>query len=594
MNALFIILFLAFGTAYSQCMDSLWRYAPNMAGGDWISSIIRTQDGNGIIAGYKDFSTDPWYAMGTLQKLDPATGDMIWSHDFVNLGSQDVFLDVHQAAGGGFICAGWSRTPVSLIQNYWLLRTDSNGDSVWSKTYSAGLTMQGRCVAAIPGSGYGIAGRAHSLPGGFGNHDWLLIKTNANGDSLWSVIIGDSLEDTCNDIIVSQNGEFILLGTSLTDTSREGRIAAVNQSGQVLWNRVYSFEISVDIQSAFELPDGGYWVCGWTTPPDADNQVLLMEIDANGIERWHHTIDLLPERNETAFAIESDDAGGAYIFGMGYPVSNQNADGFVVHVSSCGEQVSTRWIGDDNNENVRDGTLLAGGELALVGAVTLGTNLDELIYGLSADTCNAPPCSFTRVTPQDSTMPDYNYPFYLTWNRSHDSEGSEIQYIFDLETTYPEGMVESPLHWVTTDTAYDLVLLIPVSPLDEIFDFHWRVWATDGQDTIEASNGQGFFQLDIIMDADEFIPYPSSLILSAAPNPFNPTTTLSFTLTQSSLVQLNLFDIQGRLVQSLANNVMTAGSHSITVDGTSLASGIYFANLRANNQSRIAKLVLMK
>ena len=193
-------------------------------------------------------------------------------------------------------------------------------------------------------------------------------------------------------------------------------------------------------------------------------------------------------------------------------------------------------------------------------------------------------------------MPDLQteYPIGLTWTHSLDSEGAPIQYIFHIESTYPEDFFISPHDTVSADTFYHLELMFPLSPLDDIFDFRWTVKATDGQDTIEASNGEGFFQLDIIMDADETILHPTSFILSAAPNPFNPATTLSFTLEKSSHVTLDLFDIQGRYVQSLASEVMSAGKHSMNVDGSTLSSGIYFAKLQAGTQSRVAKLVLMK
>lgn len=597
MKALFIILSIALsGTAYSQCMDSLWRQAPGTAGGDWASSIVRSADGSGIIAGYQQYSTAPWYAVGTLKKVH-YTGQEIWSHDYVNLGSMDVFLDVERFPTGGYICAGWSRTPVTLVQNYWLLRTNEDGDSLWSRTYSNGFSLQGRCVTVASNGGFAIAGRAHSLPGGFGGQDWLLIKTDSDGDSLWSVIIGDSLEDTCNDIIRTGEGYHLLVGNSLTDTSRAGRMALVNQSGDILWNRLYTFDVSVDIQSVTQLPDSSFLACGTSTPRDGDNQVFLMEVGPDGQYRWHRTYDVLPDANDVAFALEWDGFEGGYVFGMGYRNSNQEADGFVLHITPCYDLVATTWVGNGYNENIRDGARVGNASLIMVGAVTLENNQqDMLYYGIKQDTCNIPPCSFTRVAPEDSTMPDLQieYPIMLTWTPSYDQEGAPVSYIFELETNLPEIFITSPLSQVSPDTFYALELQLPLSPLDQIFDFRWRVWATDGRDTVEASNGEGFFQLDIILDADDNRLTPSDFTLSVFPNPFNPTTTLSFTLTQSTRVQLNLFDIQGRLVQTPASKMMSAGAHTVTVDGSALSSGIYFAKLQAGAQSRVAKLVLMK
>jgi photosystem II stability/assembly factor-like uncharacterized protein len=84
------------------------------------------------------------------------------------------------------------------------------------------------------------------------------------------------------------------------------------------------------------------------------------------------------------------------------------------------------------------------------------------------------------------------------------------------------------------------------------------------------------------------------LTLSAYPNPFNPNTTLSFDVPVNSRVRISVYDITGRLVQTLADQIYTQGSHRIEFDGSELPSGIYFARLQGNNFSKTQKLVLLK
>jgi hypothetical protein len=86
--------------------------------------------------------------------------------------------------------------------------------------------------------------------------------------------------------------------------------------------------------------------------------------------------------------------------------------------------------------------------------------------------------------------------------------------------------------------------------------------------------------------------------LSAYPNPFNPSTTLSFTLTKSGIVDLNVFDITGRMVCRLAGGHMgpplQAGEHQIRFDGAQLPSGLYFARLQNGEFNATQKLLLLK
>jgi hypothetical protein len=83
------------------------------------------------------------------------------------------------------------------------------------------------------------------------------------------------------------------------------------------------------------------------------------------------------------------------------------------------------------------------------------------------------------------------------------------------------------------------------------------------------------------------------------PNPFNPTTEISFDLPRNSHVELNVFNILGQRVANLVSGEMDAGSHQISWDGTdsdggSVASGIYFYRISADDFSSSKKMMLLK
>ena len=78
------------------------------------------------------------------------------------------------------------------------------------------------------------------------------------------------------------------------------------------------------------------------------------------------------------------------------------------------------------------------------------------------------------------------------------------------------------------------------------------------------------------------------------PNPFNPSTVISYQLPVNSLVTLNVYDVLGRLVRSLVNDRQTAGAHSVTFNASSLSSGVYFYRLTAGKYASTMKLMLIK
>lgn len=93
---------------------------------------------------------------------------------------------------------------------------------------------------------------------------------------------------------------------------------------------------------------------------------------------------------------------------------------------------------------------------------------------------------------------------------------------------------------------------------------------------------------------------PGNLLVESNPNPFNPRTVISFGLSESGAVALDVFDVTGRQVKRLINGeVYSAGQHETVWDGTDMlgrraAAGVYFCRLQAGNFSRTTRMALVK
>ncbi len=94
-------------------------------------------------------------------------------------------------------------------------------------------------------------------------------------------------------------------------------------------------------------------------------------------------------------------------------------------------------------------------------------------------------------------------------------------------------------------------------------------------------------------DVNEAVPAKAIQILNF-PNPFNPATTISFTLPTDSHITLTVHDITGRKVATLADNFMGAGKHSAVFNGSDLASGVYFYRLESKDFAKSGKMLLIK
>ncbi len=150
------------------------------------------------------------------------------------------------------------------------------------------------------------------------------------------------------------------------------------------------------------------------------------------------------------------------------------------------------------------------------------------------------------------------------------------------------GYVEAPVEW--TRFAYDLS-------------------AYEGQ-TIRIAiacvsfEATAFFVDDVIIaktvGIDDLIQAPSSASLKANyPNPFNPSTTISFELGEASNVEIVIYNLKGQIVQKLVSEPYTAGAHSVIWNGTDfmgnpVSSGVYYYKMSSGKFSSTRKMILMK
>lgn len=78
------------------------------------------------------------------------------------------------------------------------------------------------------------------------------------------------------------------------------------------------------------------------------------------------------------------------------------------------------------------------------------------------------------------------------------------------------------------------------------------------------------------------------------PNPFNPSTSINYSIRKSGLVKLSIYDISGKEISSLVNEVHQAGSYSVTFNGSAFSSGVYYYKLASENFSETKKMILAK
>lgn len=247
--------------------DSTWTRTYGGNGYEWGSYVQQTTDGGYIITG----QTPAFGAGGFdayLVKL-LSNGTIAWTKTYGSVGSEYGTV-VQQTSDGGYIITGSNDNTLGFgASDFYLIKTDSLGNHVWSKAYGNSGFEEGKAVRQTTDGGYIIAGTSENALGPLGP-DMCLIKTNSIGDTLWAKLYGGTMIDECYDVQQTADGGYVMVGKSFSFSTMgdyDVYVVKVNGQGVVQWSRTYGGtttnhnEIGYSIQ---QTADKGYIISGET------------------------------------------------------------------------------------------------------------------------------------------------------------------------------------------------------------------------------------------------------------------------------------------------------------------------------------------
>ena len=191
-------------------------------------SISSTIDGGFVMAGA--IGTGPTSSDVLLIKTD-AYGDTIWTKTYKQSQSNAGY-DVKQTADSGFIIAGLTQNKLTFETNVYLVKTDSLGDTLWTKWYGDAVSCNLQSVFQTSDLGYVATGRiVNGSPlAGF----MYLLKTDMFGDTIWSRQFGLGPESYGRFVRQTKDGGFIISGVTFSTGTSAAYLIKVDSIGNVL------------------------------------------------------------------------------------------------------------------------------------------------------------------------------------------------------------------------------------------------------------------------------------------------------------------------------------------------------------------------
>lgn len=533
-----------------------------------------------------------------------------------------------QTSDGGYAVAGQTDV-LDAFGDYYLIRLAADGSTLWTQIYGTADFEQCYSVIQKADGGFFLAGtRAASVS------QWYIVETNSVGAVVNSAVSTSSDGVECRGAIGTSDGGLLLCGHVYNGTDYDAQLVKLSSSLTVDWTQDYPYAENQFLEDVEPSGSGGFTAIGWTFNPSGYYEVLLMNADGIGLELWRQTYQL--SANDIGRALAKSADGGYILTGFSYDFGGSGiGQAFLLKTGSTGIQQWSYAYGDVFADGF-DVIESADGGIVVCGYDSDPSNFDSDLWVFKTDLIGQLYWSLLFgdvATDEGHAVLQSTDGGYLATGKRSITFG-ENQNVYTIKLLRDEDL-EGPL--AVELSSFDAVatadgIRVNFSTASESENDRFEIWRSTTETFIKIAqleshgnssteqrydytdrnvlSGQTYryFLTDVsssgartehrdrivsVLYAPESI-VPQDYSLTAYPNPFNPTTTIAFSLIEPTLATLNVFDLNGRLVKELANENFTAGAHKIAFEAGELPSGIYLVTLNAGALRLTNKVVLMK
>lgn len=270
--------------------------------------------------------------------------DILWEKSYGGKHA-DYLFDVIPTPDYGFILAGSSlskKTGNKTEDNrgdldYWVWKMDEKGELDWQKSFGGSGQDMLKSVILTNNGGFLLAGSSQSDEGmdkkgkTRGGFDFWILKINAKGGEEWQKTIGGSAHDELNSIVKTRDGGFVLAGSSSSRKSGEKTsenfggldywIVKIDSKGEIVWQNSFGGIYNDELRSIALTQDGGYILGGSSNSPESDTKTeknvgradyWIIKLDDKGKEQWQKVIG---GKGDDQLNVVCQTSAGIYLLG---------------------------------------------------------------------------------------------------------------------------------------------------------------------------------------------------------------------------------------------------------------------------------------
>lgn len=296
-------------------------------------------------------------------------GNIAWQKNYGGKGTEEGEC-VQYTKDGGYIVTGFTDSQGNGASDVYLIKTNSQGDAEWVKTYGGNRVDKGHYVVQVKDGGYIITGATYSY--GMGSVNAYLIRTTINGDTLWTKNYGGEGIEEGHCVYETADGGFVLTGRTNSFGSGDYDVYVIysNSGGRLLWMRTFGGSGNEEGLSIKQTKDGGFIILGHTMSYGAGGtDVYLIRTDSKGEAKWTRTFGGV--NDDFGRAVHETADGNFIVVGYTNSMGVGGNDAYLLCVNPDGDTIWTKTyggkgdeFGNDVRETFDNGFIIAGSRFA--------------------------------------------------------------------------------------------------------------------------------------------------------------------------------------------------------------------------------------
>ncbi|MGA9116973.1 MAG: T9SS type A sorting domain-containing protein [Bacteroidota bacterium] len=340
---LFALILCSAGGARAQAPDTLWTRTFGGTNIDVGHAVAETRSGGFVVAGYtRSFGT-----MGGRNVLligTDASGRNEWIRAFGG-DADDEGYAVDQTSDGGLIVAGYTKSFGAGLKDVILIRTDSAGNALWTRTFGGAQDDEGYGVQQTSDGGYIVGGVTSSY--GAGSRDLWLIKTDTMGYEVWKKTAGGLGSDGAWAVEQTPDGGYAATGWTMSGAAGplgDMWLVKADTGGNQRWAARFGGSDADRGHAMRRTADGGYIVTGYTSSWGAGlDDLLLVKTDSAGGGGWTKTLG--GTGRDYGRAVEEVPGGGYVIAGYTLSYGAGSEDFWIIRTDQAGNMLWSKTLG---------------------------------------------------------------------------------------------------------------------------------------------------------------------------------------------------------------------------------------------------------